>query len=115
MRLRTTLGLLAVVLVLALPARAENAEFLDLLASEAAAKAAPQPDAACGSYIYSEPCQTGGWWSGSCSTCSGGTCYYRYEGTLYHYSGGIKASGFVLKTRCSQPSPSIATCNTNCT
>lgn len=68
---------------------------------------------ACGSYIYSQPCQTGGWYTVFCEACPGKQCYHRWEGTLYNYSGGTKASGFHMTTRCSAP-PSMATCNTTC-
>src|SRR5262245_27589044 len=35
----------------------------------------------CGNFMYSEPCQTGGIGSESCSGCGGKTCYYRWEAT----------------------------------
>lgn len=60
-------------------------------------------------------CQTGGYWTGTCGQCGGGTCYFRWEGSYYLYPFGYrKATNFQKKTYCSPPSPNIDTCNSNC-
>ena len=96
------------------PALCSNPEpleaFIDLeLEMESAA---PLNGGCCGTYMGSSDCQTGGWWSGTCSQCSG-TCYFRYEGLQWYYQNGTRSCCWSLKTRCDQP-VWLPTCNTTC-
>ncbi len=67
----------------------------------------------CNVFLWSESCQTGGWWTGSCPYCGGATCYFRYEGTLDHYATGNHGHSIWKAIRCYTP-PWKPNCNSTC-